>query len=78
MRSAIHSQVFWTAFWVGFGRFMAIFVALYLVLALVGDTSSANFVSAMLALAFAAICSVLYGFSRGDEAVREARWQSGE
>jgi hypothetical protein len=66
-------HIFWPGFWSGFGRMMAIFSAVLLVVPWFADTSFVSFGSAMGGLFFAVLCSVVYGYSEGDAAVRHWR-----
>ena len=71
-------SVFFNGFWNGFGRMMAFFSVCFIILPLFADTSSAYFGSAILGLLFAVVVSVIYGYSEGEVAVREWRYQQSE
>ncbi len=66
-------SVFLRQFCISFCGLLAVFVLAFLVLTLFADTSSASFGTAMTGLAFAVLCSAVYGTSRGEEAVRDWR-----
>lgn len=68
--------IFFAAFWGGFGRMMALFSAAFVVLPLLVGTSSLSFGTLYTGLVFALAVSTLYGFNKGDDAVRE--WKDGE
>ncbi|MGH6661157.1 MAG: hypothetical protein ACREB6_06435 [Rhodospirillales bacterium] len=71
-------RVFFNGFWNGFGRFMAIFSACFIILPLFADTSSASFGSAIGGLLIAVVFSLIYGYSEGEDAVREWRYEQTE
>jgi hypothetical protein len=66
--------VFLNGFWRAFGVMMALFAVVYVVAIIFADKSAANFESAVTGIVFALLISGLWGYSAGDDEVRQ--WRS--
>jgi hypothetical protein len=66
-------SIFFDGFWRGFGPGMALFSIFYVCLSVFADTSLASFESAIIGLVFAMIVSAIWGYDKGESAIREWR-----